>query len=206
MRWLPLITALLLITAHRLPAPISEVEAPTAAPKKSAKTKVKPKESALPNANRSKAQADTAAKQQAQLGRQSASTANGTAVQGSQPPYAIPVPGHPDLVNSPYVPGHYIDIEGFVPGTEVKDPYAEGKTFLVPSITQTSPITPATTTSQSTLPQSAGASPVAKPAPNKPGFVYNPFDPNSKVLLDVRGKASGTKLKDPFSGKLFIVP
>jgi hypothetical protein len=48
--------------------------------------------------------------------------------------------------------------------------------------------------------------PTAKPVPDKPGFVYNPFDSNTTVLLDVRGKPSGTKLKDPFSGKLFIVP
>jgi hypothetical protein len=55
-------------------------------------------------------------------------------------------------------------------------------------------------------PKNAGGLPVASPVPNKPGFVYDPFEPNSKVLLDVRGKASGTKLKDPFSGKLFITP
>jgi hypothetical protein len=48
--------------------------------------------------------------------------------------------------------------------------------------------------------------PVARLVPGKPGFVYNPYNPNSKVLLDVRGKAAGTKLKDPFSGKLFITP
>jgi hypothetical protein len=30
--------------------------------------------------------------------------------------------------------------------------------------------------------------------------------PNSRVLLDVRGKASGTKLKEPGSGQLFVVP
>jgi hypothetical protein len=88
----------------------------------------------------------------------------------------------------------------------VKDPYAEGKTFLVPSLAQSSPVTPATMTSQPTFPQNTGGLPVAKSVPDKPGFVYNPFDPNSKVLLDVRGKAAGTKLKDPFSGKLFIVP
>src|SRR5438552_14277559 len=191
---LSLTLALMLGTAQRLPAPIQEIEAPTAAPKKSTKTKAKQKQSASPNANLSRGQADTAAKQQAQPGRQSASIANSAAEQGSRPPYAILVPGHPDLVYSPYVPDHYIDIEGFAPGTEVKDPYAEGKTFLVPSITQTSPITPATTTSQPTFPQSTGALPVAKPVPNKPGFVYNPYDPNSKVLLDVRGKAAGTKL------------
>jgi hypothetical protein len=48
--------------------------------------------------------------------------------------------------------------------------------------------------------------PVAKSVPDKPGFVYNPFDPNSRVLLDVRGKVSGTKLIEPKSGKLFVVP
>ena len=48
--------------------------------------------------------------------------------------------------------------------------------------------------------------PVAKAVPNKPGFVYNPFQPNSHILLDVRGKPSGTKLIEPGSGKLFVVP
>jgi hypothetical protein len=48
--------------------------------------------------------------------------------------------------------------------------------------------------------------PTAKPDPNRPGFVYNPFDPTATRLLDVRSKAPGTKVKDPVSGKLFIVP
>jgi hypothetical protein len=48
--------------------------------------------------------------------------------------------------------------------------------------------------------------PTAKRDPDKPGFVYNPFDPTANRLLDVRGKASGTKVKDPVSGRLFIVP
>jgi hypothetical protein len=46
-------------------------------------------------------------------------------------PYGIPVPGKPRLVESPYSPGKYIDVEGFSPGTEVKDPYTD-KIFLVP--------------------------------------------------------------------------
>lgn len=46
-------------------------------------------------------------------------------------PYGKPVPGKPHLVESPYSPGKYIDVEGFAPGTEVKDPYT-GKIFLVP--------------------------------------------------------------------------
>ncbi len=46
-------------------------------------------------------------------------------------PYGKPVAGKPHLVESPYSPGKYIDVEGFAPGTEVKDPYT-GKIFLVP--------------------------------------------------------------------------
>ena len=46
-------------------------------------------------------------------------------------PYGIPVPGKPHLVESPYSPGKFVDVEGFAPGTEVKDPYTQ-KIFLVP--------------------------------------------------------------------------
>ena len=46
-------------------------------------------------------------------------------------PYGIPVPGKPHLVESPHSPGKYVDVEGFPPGTEVKDPYTN-KIFLVP--------------------------------------------------------------------------
>jgi hypothetical protein len=46
-------------------------------------------------------------------------------------PYGIPVPGRKHLVESPFSPGKYVDVAGFSPGTEVKDPYT-GKVFLVP--------------------------------------------------------------------------
>jgi hypothetical protein len=46
-------------------------------------------------------------------------------------PYGIPVPNKPNLVESPFSPGKYVDVEGFAPGTEVKDPYTQ-KIFLVP--------------------------------------------------------------------------
>jgi hypothetical protein len=47
-------------------------------------------------------------------------------------PYAKGVAGKPGFVTSPYSPASgYIDVRGFPPGTEVKDPYT-GKTFLVP--------------------------------------------------------------------------
>lgn len=47
-------------------------------------------------------------------------------------PYATPVPGKSGFVVSPYAPqSGYVDVRGFPPGTEVKDPYTQ-KVFLVP--------------------------------------------------------------------------
>jgi hypothetical protein len=47
--------------------------------------------------------------------------------------------------------------------------------------------------------------PVAKAVPGKPGLVYNPFDPNGG-LIDVSGYTPGSKVKDPDSQKIFVVP
>ena len=55
-------------------------------------------------------------------------------------------------------------------------------------------------------PQAADSSalPYGSPVPNKPGFVYSPYDP--KYLIDVRGFPPGTQVTDPNSGKTFRVP
>jgi hypothetical protein len=47
-------------------------------------------------------------------------------------PYGTPVPGKKGFVTSPFAPDSgYVDVRGFNPGTEVKDPYS-GKVFLTP--------------------------------------------------------------------------
>lgn len=75
-----------------------------------------------------------------------------------------------------------------------------------------SKITAAATPPPIPTPASASSSPqqtefpTAKPVPGKPGFVFDLFDPSSKVYLDVRGMAPGTKVKILTSGKFFIVP
>lgn len=47
--------------------------------------------------------------------------------------------------------------------------------------------------------------PTAKKVPGKPGYVFSPFDP-SGGYVDVTGYAPGQKVKDPYSGKIFLVP
>ncbi len=52
---------------------------------------------------------------------------------------------------------------------------------------------------------SPGNLPYAKPVPGKPGFVFSPYD-QYKGYIDVRGFPPGTEVKDPYSGKSFLVP
>ena len=47
--------------------------------------------------------------------------------------------------------------------------------------------------------------PYAKPVPGKPGYVFSPYDKNGGYV-DVKGFAPGSKVKDPYSGKIFLVP
>jgi hypothetical protein len=61
---------------------------------------------------------------------------------------------------------------------------------------------PSPSPSRTTTTQSV---PTAKPVPGKPGYVFSPFDP-SGGYVDVTGYTSGQKVKDPYSGKIFLVP
>jgi hypothetical protein len=70
-------------------------------------------------------------------------------------------------------------------------------------VTITEKSKPSPSPSRSTSAQSQ--IPTAKPVPGKPGYVFSPFDP-SGGYVDVTGYASGQKVKDPYSGKIFLVP
>lgn len=64
--------------------------------------------------------------------------------------------------------------------------------------TKPSPSPPRNVTSQTQYP-------TAKPVPGKPGYVFSPFDA-SGGYVDVTGYSPGQKVKDPYSGKIFLVP
>ena len=49
-----------------------------------------------------------------------------------------------------------------------------------------------------------GELPIGKSVPGKPGYVTSPF--GSAGLIDVRGFSPGTEVRDPYSGKTFLVP
>lgn len=44
-----------------------------------------------------------------------------------------------------------------------------------------------------------------KPVPGKPGFVTSPYAP-TQGYVDVRDFSPGTEVKDPYTGKIFLVP
>ncbi len=46
--------------------------------------------------------------------------------------------------------------------------------------------------------------PTAAPVDGKPGFVKSPF--GGAGIVDVRGYPPGTEVKDPYTGKVFLVP
>jgi len=82
-----------------------------------------------------------------------------------------------------------------------------------PAPTSTPPPVPTATTTMPPV-RPASAPPIKNskrdvpygiPVPNKPGFVTSPYNPKAGYV-DVRGFPSGTEVKDPYSGKIFLTP
>jgi hypothetical protein len=62
-----------------------------------------------------------------------------------------------------------------------------------------------TSVSSSRASAPSAAFPTGKLVPGKPGYVFSPFDKEGRYV-DVSGFPSGTKVKDPWTDKIFLVP
>ena len=56
-----------------------------------------------------------------------------------------------------------------------------------------------------TAPAPTSQYPYGKPVPGKKGFVTSPYD-DKAGMIDVRDYAPGTKVRDPYTNKIFLVP
>ena len=67
------------------------------------------------------------------------------------------------------------------------------------------PVETTKTQQPGTPPPQAKDYPYGTSVPNKPGFVTSPHAPYAGYV-DVRGIPTGTPVKDPYTGKIFLVP
>lgn len=84
-------------------------------------------------------------------------------------------------------------------------PTPSARTGSRKSSQRTAGATPSSGATKTPPPVSSAQFPVAKPVPGKPGLVFNPFKP-SGGYIDVSGYAPGSKVKDPETQKIFVVP
>ncbi len=111
------------------------------------------------------------------------------AVSGNDEP---PRPAAPDVTN----PGRPVPTASATPSRQWASESRSSSRSSEPPKTRSSPPRNAATQSQF---------PTAKPVPGRAGLVYNPYDSNGGYI-DVSGYAPGSKVKDPDSQKIFIVP
>lgn len=227
--------ALLLITAHRLPAPIQETpESPTPALEQSAKPR-----HAKSNVAPSKADGSEKTPAQKAVPRSSpprskfagtwvgtmqtfpwgnwaivltvdANEATMTEKINDEKPEVRPARRNGEMLQARFPAGFTTITWSLTPqpdGTTANVHFAAFMNDFSAVFHRTANAPPAakSTTNSAPLPTLSDL-PTARPVAGKPGYVYNPYDPSAMRLLDVRGKPSGTRVKDPISGKLFIVP
>lgn len=126
----------------------------------------------------------------------------GTATNQPPPTYAVQQPPPPPVQTQ--TQRRIISDEPSPPAQGEANPTAPSRVARSEN-TSRSPSTNSPTT-RTTSSQSASADiPYGKPVPGKPGYVFSPFDKNGGYV-DVTGYAPGQKVKDPYTGKIFLVP
>lgn len=119
----------------------------------------------------------------------------------------VTVPGHPVATPTP-APKRMTKAAGMRKGapSPTPAPKVARKETERPKTKGTTKTKGATKTAKSTPPASPEtAYPTAKRVPDKPGYVFSPFDTKGRYV-DVSGYAPGSKVKDPWTNKIFVVP
>jgi len=107
---------------------------------------------------------------------------------GDEPPRPRPRPAPHGPVSEPRPPRPNPGVTVQQPDEDVSDP---------------APPPPPDATVQEPIKQ--GDVPYGEKVPGKPGFVTSPFS-KASGYVDVRGFPPGTEVKDPYTGKIFLVP
>jgi hypothetical protein len=80
-----------------------------------------------------------------------------------------------------------------------------GPSTAAPRVARKQPTQSKTKPSSSQASSGQAEFPTAKSVPGKPGYVISPFDSSGRYV-DTSGYTSGSKVKDPWTSKIFIVP
>ena len=125
----------------------------------------------------------------------------------TQARYSDNAPNPPQQPYPVQQPGSPVQAQGGATAKEREpEPPAEFQATETPRASRTHTTEPKPSTPPPTASiQKTSDIPYGKPVPGKPGYVFSPYDKNGGYV-DVTGFAPGEKVKDPYSGKIFLVP
>jgi hypothetical protein len=109
-------------------------------------------------------------------------------------------PGHPAAASTQVVAARQSQRK-----TDTARSQKPAKTTPPVAYSETTQPEPRTSASAQTSSSTSSVFPTAKAVPDKPGYVFSPFDSSGRYV-DVSGYAPGTKVKDPWTDKIFVVP